>query len=242
MLHSKGISTLLLTTLGLLTSAHAQILIGQTTGVTGAVAATVKETIIGARLYIDATNAKGGVGGEKIELITLDDKFDPKLAAANARTLVEDRKVVALFMTRGTPHTQAVIPVLKKHGVPLIGPSSGAMVLHEPVQKEVFNVRATYQREAEKAITHLTSIGINRIAVLHVDDSFGLDGLEGAKKGLTHAHLQAVLVAKFDRNKPDFSAVAWLLSKEPVQAVMIIGTAPAVATGIRAIKAAGSKP
>jgi len=54
-------------------SASAQLKIGQTTGVTGAVAATVKESMFGAQLYIDSVNAKGGVGGEKIEVITLDD-------------------------------------------------------------------------------------------------------------------------------------------------------------------------
>ena len=41
--------------------AQAQLLIGQTVGVTGAVAATVKESMLGANLYIDAINAKGGV-------------------------------------------------------------------------------------------------------------------------------------------------------------------------------------
>jgi len=86
-------------------AAHAQILIGQTVGLTGAVAATVKESSTGAMLYIDAINAKGGVRGEKIEIVTLDDKFDPKLTLLNAKTLIEQRQVVALFMTRGTPHT-----------------------------------------------------------------------------------------------------------------------------------------
>jgi hypothetical protein len=33
-----------------------------------------------------------------------------------------------------------------------MAPSTGAMVLHQPVKKWVFNVRATYQREAEKAV------------------------------------------------------------------------------------------
>jgi len=240
MTHYQRLAGLLLATLGGL--AQAQILIGQTTGVTGAVAATVRETGLGASLYLDAVNARGGVGGEPVQLLTLDDKFDPKLAAANARTLIEERKVVAMFMTRGTPHTEAVIPTLEQNGVPLIAPSTGAMVLHVPVRKFVFNVRATYQREAEMAIAHLASIGIQQIAVLHVDDSFGLDGLEGAQRGLATARLQAALVAKFDRNKPDFSGIAQLLSKSPVQAVMIIGTGPAVAGGIRAIKAAGNKP
>lgn len=240
MLQPQSLAGLLLATLGFM--AHGQILIGQTTGVTGAVAATVKETGIGAKLYIDAVNARGGVGGDAIELITLDDAFDPKLAAVNARVLIEERKVVAMFMTRGTPHTEAIIPALEQHGVPLIAPSTGAMVLHAPVRKFVFNVRATYQREAEKAITHLTSIGIQHIAILHVDDSFGLDGLEGALKGLASARLQPLVVAKFDRSKPDFSAIAQSLSKQPAQAVMIIGSGPAVAAGIRAIKAAGGKP
>jgi ABC-type branched-subunit amino acid transport system substrate-binding protein len=47
---------------------HAQILIGQTIGLTGPVAAAVKELNDGAKLYIDAINAKGGVNGQKIEL------------------------------------------------------------------------------------------------------------------------------------------------------------------------------
>jgi branched-chain amino acid transport system substrate-binding protein len=158
-------------------ASQAQILIGQTAGFTGPVASGVKETTDGAKLYIDAINAKGGVGGQKIELISLDDKFDPKLAAENARKLIEEQNVVAMFLTRGTPHTEAMIPLLDKYGVPLIGPSTGAMVLHQPVKKHIFNVRATYQREAEKAVTYLSSIGISRIGIVYVDDSFGADGI-----------------------------------------------------------------
>ena len=45
--------------LGLAGAASAQIVIGQTAGFTGAVAAGVKETTDGAKLYIDAVNAKG---------------------------------------------------------------------------------------------------------------------------------------------------------------------------------------
>ena len=44
---------------------YAQILISQTAGFTGTVAAGVTETTEGAKLYIDSINAKGGVNGEK---------------------------------------------------------------------------------------------------------------------------------------------------------------------------------
>jgi ABC-type branched-subunit amino acid transport system substrate-binding protein len=220
--------------------ALAQIKIGQTTGVTGAVAATVKETSLGAQMYLDAVNAKGGVGGEKIELITLDDKFDTKLAAANARELIEQRGVLALFMTRGTPHTEGIIPILDQHGVALLAPSTGAMVLHQPLKKHVFNVRATYQREAERAIAHLAATGVTRIGVVHVDDSFGADGLEGTQKGLAAAKLTAVAINKFDRSKPDFSQIAPAMAKLAPQAIMVIGSGTAVVDGIKALKAAGS--
>lgn len=220
-------------------AAQAQILIGQTVGVTGAVAATVKESNAGAMLYIDAVNAKGGVRGENILLVTLDDKFDPKLALANAKTLIEQRQVLAMFMGRGTPHTEGIIPVLDQHGVPLIGPSTGAKVFHTPLKRHVFNVRAPYQREAEKAITHLKSIGTTRIAIVHVNDSFGADGLEGAQKGFAAANMRPVLIANFDRAKPDFSAIVPQLLGSEAQSVMIIGSGTAVVEGIKAARAGG---
>lgn len=220
-------------------SAHAQILIGQTVGITGSAAATVAESMQGAALYIDHVNAKGGVGGQKVEVISLDDKFDPKLTLDNTRTLIEQKGVIGLFMTRGTPHTQGIIPVLEQHGVPLVGPSTGAIALHQPVSKYVFNVRAPYQREVTKAISHLHTLGIQRIGVVHVDDTFGADGLAGAQAGFKANNIEALFIEKFDRAKPDYSAIAPRVASKQPQAVIFIGTGAAVVDGIKALRAAG---
>ncbi len=221
-------------------SVQAQIRIGQTAGFTGTVSAGVKETTLGAQLLINAVNVRGGIHGQKIELISMDDKFDPKLAAANAQQLIETEDVVALFLNRGTPHTEAILPLLDKHGVALIGPSTGAMLLHQPVKKHVFNVRATYQREAEKAVQHLASVGIQRISLVHVDDSFGADAMAGAQKGLAAAKLSALTTDKFDRAKPDFSAIAINIVRANAQAVFLFGSGNAVVEGVRALRAVGS--
>ena len=114
------------------------------------------------------------------------------------------------------------------------------MVLHQPVRKHVFNVRATYQREAEKAMTHLASMGITRIGVVYADDSFGADGLAGAQKGLVAAKLTPVLQEKFDRAKPDFAPIAAKLSKADAQAVLIIASGSSVVDASNAIRGAGS--
>lgn len=222
-------------------SAGAQILVGQTAGFSGPVAAGVQEVSDGAKLYLDHVNAQGGVNGQKIEIVAMDDKFDPKLAAENAKVLITEKNVAALFLTRGTPHTQAIIPLLEQYKVPLIAPSTGAMVLHKPVNPWVFNVRATYQREAERAVQHLSLIGIDRIGVIHVEDSFGADLLEGAKKGFAAVAKNPVFVEKYDRAKWDFSKIAPLVASADVQAVLFIGSGNAVADGIEAIRKAGSR-
>lgn len=221
-------------------SAQAQLVIGQTAGFSGQVAAGVQETSDGAKLYIDMVNARGGVNGQKIEILSMDDKFDPKIAAENARQLIEEKNVLALFLTRGTPHTEAIIPLLDKHGVPLVAPSTGAMVLHQPLRKNVFNVRASYQREAEKAMTHLASMGITRVGIFYSDDSFGADGVQGAQKGLAAAKLQPVVLEKFDRAKPDFAPLASKAAKADAQAVLMIASGTSVVEGVNALRTAGS--
>ena len=221
-------------------SAAAQIVIGQTAGITGPVAASVNETIAGARLVIDQANAQGGINGEQIELVQMDDGFDVKRAGENGRVLIEEKKVVAMFLNRGTPHTQAIIPHLDKNGVALIAPSTGAMVLHKPLQKHVFNVRSSYQREAEKAVQHLHTVGIDRIAIVHASDSFGLDGLEGANNGFAKGKFKPVAVVPADREKPDYAAIVPALTKADPQAVLWIGSGSAVVDGVKALRAAGS--
>ncbi len=227
-------------TLPLAGAAAADILIGQTAGFSGPQASSVKEVTDGARLWLDQVNAKGGTHGQPIRLESLDDKFDPKQAGENARVLIEEKNVVAMFLTRGTPHTEAVMPWLDKHGVPLVGPSTGAMLLHKPLRKHIFNVRSTYQSEAEKAVAQMIALGVRRMAVIHVDDSFGADAALGALKGIDAAGLKPILVEKFDRARPDFSGIALRVVNANADGVVLIGSGAVAADGIKAMREAGS--
>ena len=223
-----------------LVPAQAELLIGQTTAVTGPVAASVGETLLGVRAYLDHVNAQGGVHGEAIKLVTLDDNFKPAQAGENARKLIEEQNVLALFMSRATPHTEAILPHLARHKVALIAPSTGAMVFHQPVNPYVFNVRSSYQAEAERAIQHLYQITLQRVAVVHVDDSFGADCLAGAMKGFAGMKQQPLTVIKADREKPDYAAIVKELKDKQAQAVLWIGSSVAVSGGVKALREAGS--
>jgi branched-chain amino acid transport system substrate-binding protein len=219
----------------------AQIKIGQTAGYSGAAASSVKETAAGAQLYLDHVNAQGGINGQKIELVSMDDKFDPALAADNAKKLIADSKVMALFLTRGTPHTEAIMPLLKDAGITLIAPSTGAMSLHSPVHPWVFNVRATYQKEAEHLTRHLSIPGAQTVAVIQVNDSFGADVAPGVMKVFKELGKEPAAYEVFDRKAPDFTKIAAKVAAAKPLSVIFIGTGSTVAEGVKALRAAGSK-
>lgn len=246
--HDEDLTLKLSTKLAVLTVASAlhttlwaQIKIGQTAGYSGTAASSVKETASGAQLYLDHVNAQGGVNGQKIELVSLDDKFDPTLAAENAKKLIADNKVMALFLTRGTPHTEAIMPLLKEGGITLIAPSTGAMSLHSPVHPWVFNVRATYQKEAEHLTRHLSIPGAETVAVIQVNDSFGADVAPGVMKVFKELGKQPAAYELFDRKAPDFTTIATKVAAAKPLSVIFIGTGSTVAEGVKALRAAGSK-
>ena len=217
-----------------------RILIGQTAGHSGVVAGGVKETTDGAKLYLDWVNRNGGVHGRRIELLSMDDKFDPKVAAANAKVLIEEKGVFALFLNRGTPHSEAILPLLKAGGVPLIAPSTGAELLHTPVNPLVFNVRAKYQLEAEKGIVQLATMGMTKIGVIHVEDSFGKDALAGAMKGFAAANMKPVGIYSYDRTTGKVEAAVKALVAANPQAAVLIGSGANVADIVGKVRAAGS--
>lgn len=229
-------------------NAHAQdgvtdnrILIGQTVGLTGTVAGPVLETNEGALAYLKEVNERGGVHGRKIEMVMLDDKFDPALTLKNAEQLIKQERVFMLFGGRGTPHTQGIIPLLMANKVPLLAPNTGAAVFHEPVVPMLFNVRAPYHDEIAKAVEHFSTIGVKSISLLHVDDAFGRDGLEGFNRAMAKHNLKPTAISTFARVNPDFNAAADEVIKPDPRALIIVSSAKNTAGVIKAIRAKSGK-
>ena len=218
-----------------------EILFGQTTGITGPVAGSVKESNDGIKLYFDWINAQGGINGRKLVLESRDDKFDPKLSGENARKMVAENPPIAFLLTRGTPHTEAVIPSAKEAKIAIIAPGTGAEIFHTPVNPLIFNLRAKYQAEVAKAVDHLHTLGTNRIALVHVGDSFGADARAGFDRKMAELKLTPVLIASFDRATGDTAAVAQQLLKEAPQATIVIGTVAHVSGLINRVRKEGGQ-
>jgi branched-chain amino acid transport system substrate-binding protein len=208
------------------------VVLGRTAGFTGAVAGAVNEQKAAVDAYFASVNAKGGVNGRKIVVKELDDKFDPKTAGENAKKLI-DEGVFAIFLPRGTPHTEAVLKVSQPAGVPVIAPSTGAEIFHTPANRLLFNVRAKYQTETIEAIRHFSTLGQKRLALIHVDDSFGKDGVIGYEAGVKQYGAQSLFVGKFDRVKVDSAQHVPKLKELQPDAIIAIGSGNAVSALIK---------
>ena len=172
------------------TGAHAQDkwVIGQSAPLTGGNAKFGNDIRSGAAAYFAAVNAKGGVQGKPIELVSVDDKNDRAAAAANTRTLLQNKSLLALFGYGSATLSLDAMPQAEAAGVAFFAPFSGA----NPVRANsptLFTARASYGEEMEKILGFWTSLGLKQVTVLHYDDEVGRQNLEVVTQYLKKIHL-----------------------------------------------------
>ena len=101
-----------------------EILVGHYGSMTGPTATFGISTDNGIKLAFDEINAKGGVKGRKIKLITLDTEGKSQVAAAVVTRLITQNNVVAVLGEVASSNTKSAAPIAQEHKVPMITPSS----------------------------------------------------------------------------------------------------------------------
>ena len=132
------------------------ILFGQAAALEGPSSALGKGMRQGILAAFAEINARGGIFGRKLNLVSRDDGYDPDRSVAQTRKLIEEDRVFALIGAVGTPTSIATVPIASALNVPFIGPFTGAEFLRAPELRNVVNIRASYSAEAEAWIKHLT--------------------------------------------------------------------------------------
>ncbi|TCV85913.1 ABC transporter substrate-binding protein [Sulfurirhabdus autotrophica] len=215
------------------------IKLGQSAALTGPASELGTEMRDGANAYFESVNRKGGVNGRKIQLISMDDGYEPARTIANTKKLIDEEKVLALFGYVGTPTSKEAIPIFTAAKVPFIGAFTGAELLRTPVNHYIMNVRASYFDETEKIVRQLTSLGMKNIAVFYQNDAYGKAGLTGVEQAMNRRNLKIISTGTFERNTTDVSTAVNTIAKSNPQAVVMIGAYKACAEYIRQSKKAG---
>ena len=219
------------------------ILFGQSAAFTGPAQELGKDMRRGIEAAFSEVNQIGGVHGRLLELLSLDDAYEPEAAIANTVQLIEQDSVFALIGAVGTPTSRSAVPVADAAGVPYIAPFTGAAILRDPRWSTVVNLRASYNQETEEMVAQLTEqLGIERIGIMYQDDSFGRAGYTGTRDALERRGMTPASVGLYTRNTLAVKAALLDLAEGSPEAVVIIGAYQPVAELIKWARFTGMDP
>ncbi len=220
-----------------------RILFGQSAAFSGPAGQLGTDMRRGIEAAFQEVNRRGGVHGRRLELVSLDDAYEPEAAIANTLYLINEAEVFALIGAVGTPTSRSATPVAAEANIPYIAPFTGAAFLREAKWNNIINLRASYNQETEEMVARLTGdLGIKRIAVMYQDDSFGRAGYRGVRRALERREMEAVAVGLYPRNTTAVKTALLDLRMGNPEAVILIGAYDPVATFIAWARHIGMNP
>lgn len=218
------------------------ITLGHSGALSGPLAELNKEYLSGAMLHFDQINARGGINGRKIELVTLDDGYNPDRAAENVHKLIEKNQVLALFGCFGTGPSLKSIPVASAAKVPYFAPYTGADATRTPMSPMVFHLRTSYSQEIEKMVDHLANIGVKSFAIVHHADPFGQAGLDAANTAMTRRGLPPPIAAPIASDGSNAVDAVQKVAAANTAAVIMVTAGNSSPAFIRALLASNYRP
>jgi branched-chain amino acid transport system substrate-binding protein len=163
----------------------------------------------GAQAYFASVNAKGGVDGRKIDFATLDDAYEPAKAVQNARRLVQEDEVFALFNTLGTANNVAIWDYANKQEVPQVYVATGASLWGQDPKAHPWTTgwQPDYVTESRVYADYLKEKKPDaKVAVLYQNDAFGEDLLNGFKKAIEGTGIKVVAEESYEVTDPTVSS------------------------------------
>ncbi|MCU0926371.1 MAG: ABC transporter substrate-binding protein [Hydrogenophaga sp.] len=217
------------------------IVIAQVAPLSGVLASTGKQMVIGGQLYFDHINATGGVNGQQIRVLVSDDGYQVDETVRLTKEALANPEVVALFGFAGTANIGQLLTdgVLSKGGAPLVAPYTGGESLRSPFNPWIFHVRAGYADETEHMVQQVTTLGMQRVAVMYQNDGFGKAGLAGVEKALQKRGLKLSAAAPYERNTDQVDEAVKTIRASDAQAVIMISVNKPTAAFVQRYRESG---
>ncbi len=220
-----------------------RIVLGTSAAQTGPVKVYGDEMQIGAKAFFDRFNKSGGAHGRKVDIVYLDDGYQPERAFENTKKFVEEIKVFSMFGYVGTPTTAAIMPYVKKSEVPFLFPYTGGDFLRTPVVKNIFNTRVSYSDETYELTKYaVKELGIKDFGVFFQDDAYGTAGKTGIDRALGEAGLRSKVLGSYIRNTDNLDIALEEIMKVKPKAVFLVAVKKTAVNFIKKAAEKGYKP
>lgn len=180
------------------------IKIGFFSPLSGHAAADGQSALYGAEIAVDFINQDGGINGKEVELINYDDAAQADQASSIARKLITRDKIdIGVSGSYSTP-TRAAAGIFQSQGVPLVS----AYAVHPSILEvgdliSRVGMGAPVQGVAG-AILAVNELGAERIAVLTIDNDFGVALSEHFKDKAKELGAEIVFSKKFPLGETEF--------------------------------------
>jgi branched-chain amino acid transport system substrate-binding protein len=149
----------------------AELLIGMSTALSGPATQLGVNVKAGVSAAFAEVNEAGGIQGRRLQLIALDDGYEPARTVPNMHALIDEHRVMAIVGNVGTPTAVAAIPIANHAKTVLFGAYTGAGVLRKnPPDRYVVNFRASYAEETAAmvdALSQRSRPATGRVRILH---------------------------------------------------------------------------
>ena len=206
-----------------------ELLVGQAAAISNpATTANAKGLQAGIKTYFDYVNATGGVGGNKVTLVTKDDDLTPGKMVSITREYIADKRVVALagFVNTGgiTEVSKANLP--GEAGIALIAPLQGDKSIVGAAN--FFPFRSGYPDEVVALVKEAANTQKKKLAVVYWNITFGPAMMKLAQQEtkslgvnvVAWVPIDAQAQGKFDANMKQ--AVAAVAKETPDSVLMLI--------------------
>jgi len=222
--------------------------LGMSTALTGPAQSLGQNMKNGVEAAILELNKSGGIKGREVQLIALDDGYEPSRTAPNMRALIEDEHVLGVVGNVGTPTAVAAIPIANELKTPFFGAFTGADVLRKtPPDRYVINYRASYAQETAAMVDGLIEQGglkPEEIAFFTQRDAYGDAGYAGGIEALKRHGLTdegAIAHGRYQRNTLAVeNGLADIMQADtPCKAVIMVGAYAPCAAFIKLAKEVG---
>lgn len=225
--------TPLLTTLAALaalfdTAASAQALKIAVAGpMTGPLAQYGDMVKTGATTAVEDINARGGVLGRQVELVTLDDACEPK-QAVNVANKIASQKIRYVIGHVCSGSTIPASDIYENEAILMISPSATAPQLTEGRKRQfIFRTIGRDDQQGPAAAQHIIGrVKPKKVAVLHDKQSYGQGVASAVKAALDAAKVPVVLFEGLQAGEADYSAIVTKLKAQGVDFVYFGGYHP----------------